>query len=269
MRHPVITLTTDFGYADPFVGIMKGIILAINPRVMIVDITHGIRQYDVRDAAFSIGISYRSFKTETVHVVVADPGVGSLRKPILVVNEHSYFIGPDNGVFSLIYRDSDHCVVYHITANHYFLHDVSSSFHARDIFAPIAAWLSKGITPSNFGDPITDFVSIPFPVPSMPTPSTLEGEVIHIDHFGNAITNIRAADLERLRSVSPEGIIRIVRNGTEVPLKAYYSQADDDGLYAVVNSMGYLELFVYKGDAAGEYALDIHDTLGVMLLPRA
>jgi S-adenosylmethionine hydrolase len=267
VNNPIITLSTDFGYSDPFSGIMKGVILTINPLVTLVDITHGIRQYDVRDAAFSIGMSYRYFKTETIHIVVADPGVGSERRPILVVNEHSYFVGPDNGVFSLIYQKSEHCDVYHITSTHYFMHDMSSSFHARDIFAPVAAWLSKGITPSKFGEPITDYMSISFPVLTMPTPSTLEGEVIYIDHFGNTITNIRGADVERLRMVNPEGTIRIVRNGTEVPLKEYYSQADDDGLYAILNSMDYLELFVYKGNASDEYNIEIGDTLGLMLLP--
>lgn len=263
---PIITLTTDFGYRDPLVGIMKGVILSINPDVNIVDITHGISKYNVREAALTIGMSYHQFPSSTIHVVVTDPGVGSARRPIMVVTEDYYCIGPDNGVFSLIYSESERCEVLHLTADHYFMRDKSTTFHGRDIFAPVASWLSKGVIPSKFGDPVTDFVKLPFPVPSMPTKTTLEGEVIHIDHFGNAITNIKVSDLKLLRSASEKGVLRIVAKGKQVPFKQYYSQAEDKGLYALINSMNYLELFIYRGDAASEFNLKVGDTLGVMIV---
>ena len=264
--NPIITLTTDFGYRDPLAGIMKGVILSINPDVNVVDITHGITKYHVREAALTIGMSYHEFPSGAIHVVVTDPGVGSERRPIMVVTENYYFIGPDNGVFSIVYSESERCEVLHLTADHYFMRDKSMTFHGRDIFAPVASWLSKGVTSSKFGDPVSDFVKISFPVPSMPTKTTLEGEVIHIDHFGNAITNIKVQDLKLLRSASDKGVVRIVAKGKEIPFREYYSQAEDKGLYALINSMNYLELFIYRGDAASEFNIRVGDTLGVMLV---
>jgi len=141
------------------------------------------------------------------------------------------------------------------------MRDKSMTFHGRDIFAPVASWLSKGVISSKFGEPITDYAKLPFPVPSMPTKTTLEGEVIHIDHFGNAITNIKVSDLKLLRSASEKGVLRIVAKGKQIPFKQYYSQAEDKELYALINSMNYLELFIYRGDAAAEFSIKVGDTL--------
>ncbi|MCL4477280.1 MAG: SAM-dependent chlorinase/fluorinase [Nitrospirae bacterium] len=262
---PIITLSTDFGYKDPLSGIMKGVILGINPGTNIVDITHGINKYDIREAALTVGMSYRQFPPRTIHVAVTDPGVGSSRRPILVVTENYYFVGPDNGIFSVVYSESQRVEVFHLTADHYFLSNRSATFHARDIFAPVAAWLSKGIVSSNFGELITNFVKLPFPVPVMPTRTTVEGEIIHIDHFGNAISNIKSENLSALRSIKPDGTLRIVAKGKQIALKEYYSQAEDKDLYALINSMDYLELFVCRGNASKDFELKVGDTLGVML----
>jgi S-adenosylmethionine hydrolase len=264
---PIITLTTDFGYTDPFVGIMKGVILSINPLSMIVDINHGVSKYNIREAALNIGMSYRQFPPNTIHVVVTDPGVGSERRPILVITETHFFIGPDNGVFSVVFDEAERCHVFHITAEHYFMPDRSSTFHGRDIFAPVAAWLSKGIEPQNFGDEITDYVKFIVPTVSMPAKTAIEGEVIYLDHFGNAITNIRAKDLNTLREAAPDRDLHVITKGREVMLKEYYSHAEDKGLYAVMNSMGYLELFVYKGDASTDFNIKEGDKVTVMLRP--
>lgn len=263
MDNPIITLTTDFGYKDPLSGIMKGVILGINPAANIVDLTHGVSSYDVREAALTIGSSYMQFPSRTIHVVVTDPGVGSERRPIMVVTEGYYFIGPDNGVFSVIY-ESENCEVLHITADHYFMRKVSSTFHGRDIFAPVAAWLSKGISSSKFGELIRDYVRLKIPVPSVPSRTTMEGEVILIDHFGNAITNIRASDLDRMRELA-SGDLRIVIKGVEVPLKDYYSQAEGGGLCGIIGSMDYLELFVNRGSASRDFSIKVGDTIGVIL----
>jgi S-adenosylmethionine hydrolase len=263
---PIITLSTDFGYKDPLSGIMKGVILSINPETNIVDITHGINKYNVREAALTVGMSYRQFPPRTIHVAVTDPGVGSSRRPILVVTDNHYFVGPDNGIFSLVYNESERFDVIHITADHYFLRDKSATFHARDIFSPVAAWLSKGIVASNFGEPITNFVKLPFPIPALPTRTAVEGEIIHVDHFGNAITNIRSGHLNTLRDAKPEGNLKIVAKGKEIAMKEYYCQAEDKDLYALINSMDYLELFVYRGNASRQFELKVGDTLGVMLV---
>ena len=267
MQHiPIITLTTDFGYRDPLSGIMKGVILRINPAVRIIDLTHEVSTFNVREAALIIGMSYKQFPQQTIHVVVTDPGVGSKRKPILVKTEHYSLIGPDNGVFSMVYNEHEQYRVIHLTEEHYFLRERRTTFDGRDIFAPVAAWLSRGIDVSKFGEEITEYVRLPFPFPSMPTRTTLEGEVILVDHFGNAITNIRSDDISMLRSTIAQGTLRIIMKGKRIPLKEYYSQAEDKGLHALENSMGYLELFVYRGNASSEFTIKVGDTIGMMVV---
>ncbi len=267
MEHgPIITLTTDFGYKDPFIGIMKGVILNINPVVQIVDITHGISPQNVIEAALSIEMSFAAFPHKTIHVIVVDPGVGSSRRPILVVTDYHYLVGPDNGVFSRIYSSKhESLTVIHITAEHYFMPQRSSTFHGRDIFAPVAAWLSRGINVSNFGDTITDYVTIPVPVPVMPAKNTIEGNVFYIDHFGNATTNIKAQKIEDLFGSNIEGRLKVIVKGKEAPLKNYYSQAEDDGIYSLINSFGYLELFVRNGNASSNFGIAVGEKVGVIL----
>jgi S-adenosylmethionine hydrolase len=264
-QNPIITLTTDFGYRDPFVGIMKGVILNINPLANIIDITNGISPQNIMEAAFTIETSFASFPSKTIHVVVVDPGVGSIRRPILVIKDNHYFVGPDNGVFSQIYKLSETLTVIHITAEHYFMPQRSSTFHGRDIFAPVAAWLSKGINVTNFGDPITDYVTLPVPVPVMPAKNIIEGEVIYIDRFGNLITNIPSQKIDELYKSNPNVKLKVIVKGREVPLKNYYSQAGDNSLYSLINSFGYLELFVNRGSASSNFGITAGEKVGVIL----
>ena len=196
----IITLTTDFGSKDPFVGIMKGVMLNINPLITIIDITHTISPQNILEAAIAVEASFSYFPHKTIHVVVVDPGVGSGRRPLLVSADYHYFIGPDNGVFSRIYKKSESLDVFHVTAEHYFLPQRSATFHGRDVFAPVAAWLAKGIHVERFGDPITDYVTLPLPAPVFLQENTIEGEVVYIDRFGNLITNIHDTMLNDLLS---------------------------------------------------------------------
>lgn len=254
--NPLITLTTDFGYEDPFVGVMKGVILKINPRPTIIDLTHGIRPRDIQEAAFFIGTSYRFFPDDTIHVVVVDPGVGSRRRPIMVMADNHYFIGPDNGVFSYVYSmRPDMLQVIHITAEHYFLSSHSPTFQGRDIFAPVAAWFSRGVSMWKFGEPITDYQKISLSVPQIAPDGSLEGEVVHIDRFGNAITNITKADIEKLAGMRPDSVPIILFGEKPAPLKHFYSEADAGTLSSLVNSSDYIELFVYRGSASSEYKI--------------
>lgn len=271
-NNPVITLTTDFGYKDPFVGVMKGVILKINPSVNIIDVTHDIAPYNIMEAALTIGVSYEFFPAGTIHVVVVDPGVGSQRRPILVVTNNHYFIGPDNGVFSYIYNMKRSCPspiplpqVIHITSEHYFMPQRGPTFHGRDIFAPVAAWLSKGIDISEFGEPITDYINLHIPVPIITKENTIEGEVIFIDRFGNAITNIRTQEIDTLRGINPEGSLKVLVKGKQIPLKDYYSQVEDKGLYSLINSLGYLELFVCQGNASKDFGIAAGDRVSIKL----
>lgn len=265
---PVITLTTDFGYDDPFAGVMKGVILKINPAATIVDITHGIRPHDIREAAYTIGMNYQYFPPNTIHLVVVDPGVGSGRRPVLVEADHHYFIGPDNGVFSYIYSMPHEILqVVHITSEHYFLSAVSPTFQGRDIFAPVAAWFSRGLPMARFGEPVGDYQSIPMSVPDLSQEGVLLGEVIHIDRFGNAITNITKADADKLPGSGDRGPLRIRLKEQEILLRQFYGQGGDSGLYCLLNSSGHLEFFVQQGRAADQYHIAIGDQVSVMTTP--
>lgn len=261
---PIITLTTDFSSREPFAGIMKGVILNINPSVSIIDITHAVSPQNITEASFILEMIYAAFPYKTIHVVVVDPGVGSARRPLLIATDHHYFIGPDNGVFTRIYGLSEHCKVVHITAEHYFLPERSNTFHGRDIFAPVAGWFSKGIDISRFGDVIADFVTMPTPVPVDTADGTIRGEIIYIDCFGNLITNIPAGKIKRfLRNRKDKGI-RIRISGRDAPFKKYYAEAEDNVLCALINSFGYLELFVKGGNASAEFSLGTGDKVEVV-----
>ena len=152
----LITLLTDFGTADYFVGAMKGVIFSINPTARVVDITHEIPPHDIRAGAFTLHAVYKSFPPQTIHVAVVDPGVGSTRRPILVVGGDQFFVGPDNGLFGYVYEREPRCRVFHLTREEYFRRPVSQTFHGRDIFAPVAAALSRGVEPPELGDEIKD-----------------------------------------------------------------------------------------------------------------
>jgi hypothetical protein len=240
----IITLTTDFGYKDPFVGEMKGVILSINPSVTLVDITHAIEPHNIEEGAFIIGSSYKYFPSETIHITVVDPGVGSERRPIIVAADGHYFVGPDNGIFSYIMSFSEKLKVLHIKEEKYMLSEYSPTFQGRDVFAPVAAWLSRGIALESFGCTIDDFKRFEVPVPKVEG-DKISGEIIYVDRFGNAITNIRKGTLQGLGekySVKIKGkIVRTVKN---------YAQASDKGLYCLINSSGHIEFFVNMDSAS-------------------
>ena len=265
MENPIITLTTDFGYKDPFVGIMKGVLLKINPAAKVFDITHGISPQNIFEASLVLEISYNNFPHDTIHLAIVDPGVGSARRPILAVTENYYFIGPDNGIFSRIFALAERLTVFHITAAHYFLKQDGSTFHGKDIFAPIAGALSKGVHISNFGDPITDFKKISIPTPQLTGKNIIEGEAVYIDRFGNVMTNIPTKKISEMTGGSLGNKLKVLVKGKEVPFKTYYAQASDTGLYALINSFGYLELFVRNGNAARTYVIKVGEKVGVML----
>jgi S-adenosylmethionine hydrolase len=246
----IVTLTTDFGNKDSFAGSMKGAILKVNPVAQIVDISHEVGPQDIWEAAFTLKTAYHYFPKGTVHLAVVDPGVGGGRRPIIVVTESYYFVGPDNGIFSLVFLEAERIRVHHITASHYFLSDHGPTFHGRDIFAPVAAWLAKGIPSGNFGDEIEDYVKLNVPV-AKKSPNSIDGHVIHIDRFGNAITNITYNDIQALL---PEGSatapLSVTVVGREVKgLKSFYAEAAPGEPGAIINSSGYLEIFLFKQNA--------------------
>ncbi len=257
-----ITLTTDYGLKDPYVGIMKGLILNINPVARIIDISHQVSPQNILEALLILRAVHMFFPIRTIHVAVVDPGVGSPRRPILVVTPKHYFIGPDNGIFSFLY-EGEHMVI-HLTAEHYFLQSEDTTFHGRDIFAPVAAWLSKGVHVSKFGDTINDYLKISIPKPKKISDDLLEGEIIYIDGFGNAVSNISRNEVRNF--ASGQSGIKILIKGIEIPgISQFYAQTIDKGPSAIINSSGLLEIYIYRGDAAKTLELKKGDKIGVMV----
>ena len=248
MARPIITLTTDYGTSDHLVGVLKGVILSINPEVNIVDITHRVIAHDVLDGALTIGHAFKYFPPKTIHLVVVDPGVGTPRRPVLVASDQHYFVAPDNGVLSSVYDQTEALYVWNITAEHYFRNPVSNTFHGRDIFAPVAAWLSKSWQTASFGDPITDFVRFAIPKPKV-AGNTVKGSVLRIDHFGNLITNITPEDVPALVAADGKFAIR-VGNGSVGKVVQTFSQGASGEAVGIIGSSGFLEISVNKGNAA-------------------
>lgn len=248
MSEAIITLTTDYGLSDHLVGTLKGVILKINPDVKIIDINHSVIPYDVLDGALSVAASYRYFPPRTIHVVVVDPGVGTPRRPILVSAGTQFFIAPDNGVLSVVFDKEEELTVRHITAEHYLLNPVSNTFHGRDIFAPVAAWLAKTWQTPSFGDEITDFTRFSLPKPKAEG-NLLKGVVLREDHFGNLMTNFAAEDLPA-SLVSPGGLLLRIGDKEVKQLAQTFAQGPAGEPVAILGSSGFLEIAANKGNAA-------------------
>ena len=248
-RLHLITLLTDFGTEDYFVGALKGVILSVNPRASIVDLTHDIPAHDVEAGAFTLLASYRSFPSQTVHLAVVDPGVGSARRPIIVSAGKNVFVGPDNGIFSYVYESEPDHQTFHITNDRYFHHPVSTTFHGRDIFAPVAAALSLGANPHELGPEIKDAVRLASLQPVEQKNGKLKGRIIHIDRFGNCITNFTrehlASTLESRASLKVSG--QTIRS-----LRRFYREEEggSEKLFAVWGSAGFLEIAATNRSAA-------------------
>jgi S-adenosylmethionine hydrolase len=258
VQRPVITLTTDFGTADTFVGTMKGVIMGIAPDAQIVDLTHEVPPQDVRTGAFALASSYRYFPVGTIHIAVVDPGVGTRRHPIAVTTDIATFVCPDNGLLSYP-LDEAHAFVernpfamgrvglpknwhaVHLSNTDYWLRPPSATFHGRDIFAPAAAHLAIGVPIASMGNRVRDLAAFAVPRPRT-SPGTTVGEVLHVDRFGNLITNVRHSDL-------PEGQLHIRIAGVAISgLSETYQDGAD--LIALMGSSGTLEIAFRNGNAS-------------------
>jgi S-adenosyl-L-methionine hydrolase (adenosine-forming) len=253
LSNPIITLTTDYGTNDHLVGTLKGVILKINPDVTIVDITHHVTPYDLLDGAFAIGAAYSFFPARTIHIVVVDPGVGTDRRPLLVTSENQYFVAPDNGVLSLIYERDPNVVVRHANVEHYYLQPVSKTFHGRDVFAPIAAWLAKSGQTASMGDVIDDYKKFAMPRPKA-IDGTLKGVVLRVDAFGNLITNFRAEDLSEDARQAGKVQFQVGTHSVSRLVETFALGTAGEPI-AYVGSSGYVEIGLNKGNAARTLAL--------------
>ncbi len=251
MAHrPIITLTTDFGSNDHFVGAMKGVILEIVPEAQIIDICHSVQAFDVLDGALTISQAYSYFPTRTVHVVVVDPGVGTARRPIVASSDKYHFVAPDNGVLSLVYAREARMHVRHITSQHYFLQPVSNTFHARDIFSPVAAFLAKEVDSLKFGDEVEDYVRFSAPKPKAVDENRLRGVVLKVDRFGNLVTNITPQDAPALFAATGKAFKIVVGSREITEIHNAYAEGAPGEVVGILGSMGFLEIAANRGAAA-------------------
>ncbi len=239
----VITLTTDFGLSDHYVGAMKGVILSINPDAFPIDVTHSIDSHDIRAASFAIANSYSYFPPGTVHMVVVDPGVGGRRRPIAVCADGHFFVGPDNGVFSSVFHRRGEFCVREITNRDYLLKEISSTFHGRDIFSPVAAHLSLGISLEELGPKILDPEIFPREEYSIDG-NEIRGTVVYADKFGNLVTSIPTKIVKNRLKAS----VRIGERLLKGIYKSYCFAAEGE-ILAVEGSSGYVEISVNRGSA--------------------
>jgi S-adenosyl-L-methionine hydrolase (adenosine-forming) len=244
MAQPILTLTTDFGVSDHYVGAMKGVILSICPRAQIVDICHEVTPFAIAEGAYVIAQAYECFPRKTVHVVVVDPGVGTARSPILVEAAGQFFVGPDNGVLSMLYARQMHRVRL-IANDRYFRQPVSATFHGRDIFAPVAAHLAAGVAPARIGGVIQDYQAPDFLQPQRSGERIWSGRVLKTDRFGNIVTNFAAADFPGACSVT------IGRRKIATRVRTY-AEGPAGKLLLIVGSSGYLEVSINQGSAASQ-----------------
>jgi S-adenosylmethionine hydrolase len=242
----IITLTTDFGLEDAYVGVLKGVILGINPAATIVDLCHAIPPQDVRAAAFLLHTAWPYFPPGTIHVVVVDPGVGSQRRAIAVDAGTATFVAPDNGVLSYVLAEVKEAQAVHLTNRRYWLPQMSATFHGRDIFAPVAAHVSLGVPLTALGEPLSlgELVTFPLPCPERQGDGWV-GHVVHVDHFGNLVTDLEAGVIG-----DPQSVVIEVGGQRIFGLRRTYADEAPGEPMALIGSSGRLEIAVPGGHAA-------------------
>jgi S-adenosylmethionine hydrolase len=261
VRSGIITLLTDFGAGDYFVGAMKGVILSRFSEANLVDITHDILPHDIHAAAFTLYATYRYFPHGTVHLAVVDPGVGSDRRAVIVESGEHLFVGPDNGLFSLVLRKDRNALVRQVTNSAYFLPNVSATFHGRDIFSPVAAALAHGLAPAVLGPTIQNPVCFELGRNDVTAEGALRGSVIHIDHFGNCVTSFRSDEM-KIDFAAPAFCLR-VKDVVIRKLFRYYEEgnAGTHEPFLIAGSAGYLEISVARSSAARELNIAVGEPI--------
>lgn len=253
----MITLLTDFGTTDYFVPAVKGVILTLHPTAQLIDLTHDIPAQDIRHAAFTLGACYHNFPPGTIHLAVVDPGVGSARRPIVIQAGQHFFVGPDNGLFSFVYAREPHMRVYHATRPEFFRAQLSATFHGRDIFAPLAAWLARGAHPASFGPEITDYVRLTIPQPQADAQTNIiTGEVIHIDRYGNCLTNLTENELPLALALGTTPPVLHIAGQPVTQFGTHFAQATQPAqLFAYLGSVGCWEVALWCASAAERFGI--------------
>ncbi len=247
MPPPIVTLTTDFGLSDHYVGTMKGVILNICPQVQIVDISHEVTPFAIAEGAYIIAQAYTYFPAKSIHVVVVDPGVGAARRPILLEAAGQYFVAPDNGVLGLVYAREEH-TIRAIANQRFFRLPLSGTFHGRDVFSPVAAHLANGTRAAAVGKKIDDFVRPAFATPVRLGRTSWQGRILKIDRFGNVITNFPASDFPNLES---RDFRMVCRRRAIRRFARTYAEGRPGDLFLIPGSAGFLEISANQASAAG------------------
>jgi S-adenosyl-L-methionine hydrolase (adenosine-forming) len=255
---PVITLLSDFGLSDHFVASMKGVLLSLNPDLRLVDISHLIFPQDIFSGAFTLGQAYYNFPVNTIHLAVVDPGVGTDRKGLVVSAGGQVFVAPDNGILTYVMEAHPDFTAYEITADHYYHKPVAKTFHGRDVFAPIAAWISRGIPLHQIGTVLPNPVRLNLPVVKRVKDALIQGTILAVDRFGNLITNLKPVDLPR-----PFKLLAGQREITS--LFKTYGEGSQGEAFIVTGSSGYLEIAVKDGSAAAVLNLKSGSPVGIIL----
>jgi len=261
----IITLLTDFGLEDTYVGVMKGVIASICPQAQVIDLTHQVPPQDVPTAAFLLDISVDYFPDGAIHVAVVDPGVGTARKPVALRTAKAFYVGPDNGIFTLVLQRQKVVQAVCLDNPKYRLPELSTTFHGRDIFAPAAAHLASGLPLGELGSPITRLQRLPLPRIRVDWHG-IRATVVHIDRFGNAITNLTRGDYERWRSRwdVEQPVVEVVRAGIILPLSGTYGEVAHGQPLALFSSSGRLEVAVNMGNAAQTLSICRGDMVRVL-----
>jgi S-adenosylmethionine hydrolase len=255
----IITLLTDFGLRDHFVGALKGVLLKLNPDLTLVDISHLIPPQDIHSGAFTLNQTCFYYPAGTIHLAVVDPGVGSERKALAVTAGGHFFVAPDNGLLTHVMESQEDCTAYEITADHYYMKPVSSTFHGRDIFAPIAAWISRGIPLHQLGPVVPNPVKLQIPALKRVRDSLIQGTILAVDHFGNLITNLKPADV-------PQTFKMMAGQKEITSMRKTYAEGVPGELFVIPGSTGYLEISIKNGSAAAQLNLKAGFPIGVILL---
>ncbi|NOK60712.1 MAG: hypothetical protein GFH25_541200n13 [Chloroflexi bacterium AL-N10] len=263
----IITLTTDFGHTDSYVGVMKGVILNIAPEARMIDITHHIDPQNIPEATYTLHTFHRYFPVGTVHLVIVDPGVGGTRRPVALQTPEAFYVAPDNGVLTSVWRDAlqrwdpEQCDMVDLTERRFWLSEVSNTFHGRDIFAPVAAHIVNGTALTEFGSRITQLTEADVVEPVNGRTGALVGRIVHVDHFGNCITNIELSHLEQSNLI--QGLtVEII--GQHIPgLYRTYADGPLGELIALIGSSGRLELAIRNSNAAKRLGVGVNDNLRV------
>jgi S-adenosyl-L-methionine hydrolase (adenosine-forming) len=254
----MITLTTDFGVKDPYVAEMKGAILTINPKATLIDVTHDVEKFNVRMAAFMLASVAPYFPKGIIHLAVVDPEVGTARRAIVVQTKQAFFVGPDNGVLMLAAQNQGLVSVHELANPKFMLPKISSTFHGRDIFAPAAAHLDLGVKPQEVGPEITDAVAPGF-VGAKKVGGCLVGEVLHVDGFGNIVTNLKPEEMAEAKAIN----VKFPKLALKVALGKTYAETKPQHALALIGSHGFLEIALNQGNAAQKFHLKAGDKVEV------